>query len=270
MMPDYVLGNSIAELGRLQRQAVRFERVTERLFCEAGIGPGQRVMDLGAGVGDVSLLLARLVGPSGEIVGVERDPQTIAYARERATVANASNVRFIECGVEDIPEPGPFDAVVGRFILHHLPDPLTVIRSVVGLVRPGGVVAFQEPWPSPVQALLEPLPLWSAVASVIRQTITGGGANPEASLALFDMFQDAGLSDPKIWQEITMGRNPEDASWYVDTLRSLLPRTTALNLPLDELGDLATLADRLEIEAKQAKRVTAVMVDPVSIWARKR
>jgi ubiquinone/menaquinone biosynthesis C-methylase UbiE len=270
MMPEYVMGNSDAEYARLERQAMRYRPMTERLFHDAGIGPGQRVMDLGAGIGDVSLLLSRLVGPTGEVVGLERDPRTIAYARARAAAAGLTNLRFIECAVENIPEAGPFDAVVGRFILHHLPDPLAVIRSVAGLVRPGGVVAFQEPWPSPVQALLEPLPLWSAAASVLKQTVTGGGVNPEGSLALLDMFQDAGLPDPKMWQEITMGRTSEDASWYVDTLRSLLPLATALNLPVDDLGELATLAERLEAEAKQARRVTAIMVDPVSIWARKR
>lgn len=70
---EYALGYTNSEHDRLIRQAARLAPVTERLFREAGIGPGQRVLDLGSGVGDVSLLLANIVGPAGEVVGIERD-----------------------------------------------------------------------------------------------------------------------------------------------------------------------------------------------------
>jgi hypothetical protein len=132
------------------------------------------------------------------------------------------------------------------------------------------VVAFQEPWAASVLTLLQPLPLWSAVASIIPLTLRAAGANPELGLGLFDMFQDAGLPTPKVWQEIAMGRSSEDACWYVDTLRSLHSRAAALNLPVHELGDLDTLAERLEIEAVRLKGVTAVLPSPVNVWAQKR
>jgi cyclopropane fatty-acyl-phospholipid synthase-like methyltransferase len=64
---QYALGSTDAERGRLIRQAACLAAHTERLFREAGIGPGQRVLDLGSGVGDVALIAARLVGPSGEV-----------------------------------------------------------------------------------------------------------------------------------------------------------------------------------------------------------
>lgn len=60
------------------RQAASLAPLTERLFRAAGIGPGLRVLDLGCGVGDVAMLAARLVGPSGEVVGVVRDARAIA------------------------------------------------------------------------------------------------------------------------------------------------------------------------------------------------
>ena len=81
---DYALGYTNAEHERLIRQATRIAPVTERLFREAGIGPGQRVLDLGSGVGDVAMLAARLVGPSGEVVGIERDASSIALAEARS------------------------------------------------------------------------------------------------------------------------------------------------------------------------------------------
>jgi ubiquinone/menaquinone biosynthesis C-methylase UbiE len=81
---QYALGSTDAEHQRLIRQATWLAAHTERLFREAGIGPGQRVLDLGSGVGDVSLIAARLVGPSGEVVGIERDPRSTARATARS------------------------------------------------------------------------------------------------------------------------------------------------------------------------------------------
>ncbi len=113
---DYALGSTDAEHERLIRQAARLTPLTERLFREAGIGAGQRVLDLGSGVGDVAMLAARLVGPSGEVVGIERDPRSIARARARVAEAGLRNVSFIESDVSQIPDCKFFDAAVGRFI----------------------------------------------------------------------------------------------------------------------------------------------------------
>jgi ubiquinone/menaquinone biosynthesis C-methylase UbiE len=111
---DYPLGNTDAEHERLIRQAVRVAPTTERFFREAGVGRGQRVLDVGSGVGDVAMLAARLVGPSGEIVGIERDPKFIAKARARVTEAGLHNVSFSESDVGEILDGKPFDAGVGR------------------------------------------------------------------------------------------------------------------------------------------------------------
>src|SRR6266852_1205412 len=75
---DYALGYTNSEHDRLIRQAARIAPCTERLFREAGIGAGQRVLDIGSGVGDVAMLAANLVGSTGEVVGIERDSRSIA------------------------------------------------------------------------------------------------------------------------------------------------------------------------------------------------
>ena len=180
---DYPLGNTDAEHERLIRQAKRVAPTTERFFREAGIGPGQRVLDIGSGVGDVAMLIARLVGPSGEVVAIERDPKSIAKARARVTEAGFDNVSFNESDVGEIPDGKPFDAAVGRFILMYLPDPVAVLRAISRLVRPGGVLVFQEPYWVPVLAHLAKLPLWFATASLIDkamlcQSRNGNGALP--------------------------------------------------------------------------------------------
>src|SRR5207249_3769469 len=158
---DYALGYTDAEQERLMRQATLIAPHTERLFREAGIGVGHRVLDLGSGMGDVSMLVAGLVGASGEVVGIERDATSIERAQARVAAAGLRNVSFLNTDVNKIAIDRPFDAAVGRFILMFLPDPVSVLQSVVPLVRPGGVLAFQEPSWIPMLALGSRLPLWS-------------------------------------------------------------------------------------------------------------
>jgi SAM-dependent methyltransferase len=205
----YSLGSTDAEHERLIWQASRLAPVTERLFCEAGIGPCQRVLDLGSGVGDVAMLAARLVGPSGEVVGVERDTHSIARARARVAEARLRNVTFTESDVTDVADDKPFDAAVGRFILEFLPDPLAALRSVSRLVRPGGVLAFHEPCYAPFLLLSAHLPLWSASASLIHQTLLRSGAHTEVGLDLHRIFLEAGLPRPTMRMDILLGSDPD-------------------------------------------------------------
>src|SRR5207302_5317690 len=100
---EYALGSTKAEHERLVRQAKRYEPITERLFREAGVRAGQRVLDLGSGAGDVALLVAQLVGPKGEVVGIERDVQTIAYAKSRVAGEGLRNVTFVQSDAAEVP-----------------------------------------------------------------------------------------------------------------------------------------------------------------------
>src|SRR5215471_6331049 len=167
----YALGSTDTEHERLIRQAVYLAPLTERLFHEAGVGPGQRVLDLGSGVGDVAMLAARLVGPAGEVVGVERDSRSIVRARTRVSAAGFTNVSFTENDVSEVRTSKLFDAAVGRSILQFVSDPVAVLRCLSRLIRPGGVLVFQEVSYAPFLALSARLPLWSETATLIHQVL---------------------------------------------------------------------------------------------------
>src|SRR5215472_16969541 len=74
---EYGIGSTDSEYERLIRQGALLAPLTERLFREACIGSGHRVLDLGSGVGDVAILATQLVGERGEVVGMERDAGSI-------------------------------------------------------------------------------------------------------------------------------------------------------------------------------------------------
>jgi SAM-dependent methyltransferase len=226
------------------------------------------VLDIGSGGGDVALLVARLVGPSGEVVGIERDLRSITRAQARVTEAGLRNVSFVQCDVSQIPDGKFFDAAVGRFILMWLSDPVSVLRSISRFVCPGGVIAFQEPYWAPLLALLAPFPLWSAAASVIHDTFQRSGANPELGPALYRAFQEAGLPGPRMRLEMPLGKDPDFAQWFYDILCTLRPHILQLNVPLGSLGDIDTLVERLQDESKFSNSVVSIP-PPVGAWVRK-
>jgi ubiquinone/menaquinone biosynthesis C-methylase UbiE len=78
----YAPGHSARELDRLSVQARMYEPFTRQLFREAGLLPGMRVLDVGCGSGDVTLLAGELVGPTGAVVGIDEHlPQLFAPRR---------------------------------------------------------------------------------------------------------------------------------------------------------------------------------------------
>ena len=214
------------------------------------------------------MLVARLVGPSGEVVGVERDTHSIARARARVAESGQRNVSFTESDVNQIANDTPFDAAVGRFILEFLPDPLAALRSVSRLVRPGGVLAFHEPCYAPFLLLSAHLPLWSASVSLIHQTLLRSGANTEIGLDLHRIFLEAGLPGPAMRMEILLDSDPDFTRWTHDLLRSLRPQIQQQNLSLEPLGDFATLPERLQAEVAASKTVVP-FVALVGAWSHK-
>src|SRR5262249_34284207 len=222
----------------------------------------------GSGMGDVAMLVARLVGPLGEVVGIERDANSIARARARIDATGLCNVSFIQGDVGEIASDQLFDAAVGRLILQFLPDPIGVLRSAYPLVRPGGVLAFQDPLLASLFALGARLPLWSQVHRVIRETFLRCGVNPETGLTLHRIFQDVGLPAPIMHLEMPLGSDTDFVRWTPDLLNSLRPSAEEHNVSLDELGELTTLPDRLCAEITTAKALVSV-VPLVSAWARK-
>src|SRR5262249_10203311 len=137
----YELGHAADDLERLN-VAGRASAGTSRVLLDAaGLGDGMRVLDLGSGAGDMSFVVADVVGSAGEVVGIERAPEPVAEATARAERRGRRNVRFVLGDIRDPVAEGAFDAVVGRLVLMFVPEPWAVLRTQAEAVRPGGIVA---------------------------------------------------------------------------------------------------------------------------------
>src|ERR1700742_4595671 len=96
--PGYQYGSGVGddELARLEAQGLAMAAATRMIFAHAGIRPGMRVLDLGCGAGDVSFVVADMVGSSGSVVGVDRSREALDRAQARAGQRGLSRVRFVE------------------------------------------------------------------------------------------------------------------------------------------------------------------------------
>ncbi len=139
--PVYQLGHNTAELRRLSIQHQLYGPFTRQFLIAAGLAPGMRVLDVGSGAGDVSMLAAELVGGKGEVIGVETNPQSVATARARVGEARYENIRFELGDVREAISDGDFDAVIGRFILMWVDDPVVILRRAKELLSKNGIVS---------------------------------------------------------------------------------------------------------------------------------
>lgn len=248
---DYVLGNSTQEQERLKLQGRFLEKWTEQFLLSAGIEPGMSVLDLGCGVGDVSLLAARLVGPSGHVTGIDRDLVVIKKARERRDEGRSANVEFIHTDLLTFHAERSLDAVVGRYVLFFQLDPVAAIAHAAKQVRSQGIIVFHE---MDVANRIRSCPdgtLFERMYALIAETLRCGGVRVDLGLHLTDLFLNAGLPWPTIKAEVPVGGEPGSFiyRWFAETLRSLLPRIEQFGLASSDELDLDTLVARMEAEA---------------------
>src|SRR5262245_17744592 len=92
---------------------------TETLLHAAGVTSGMRCLDVGCGAGDVTLALARLVGPSGSVIGIDTDDIKVRLAREDAARERIGHVEFRTSNVDRLEDDAEYDLVHARFLLTH-------------------------------------------------------------------------------------------------------------------------------------------------------
>ena len=221
---------------------------TERLLRDAGIVSGMKVIDAGCGNGEVTFLVAKLVGPEGLVLGIDQDEQSVAAGKEGAAAFGYSNVRFMHADLSGaLPDLARFDAAVGRRVLMYLPDPATAIRRLARALRPGGLLVFQESDSTMVPSRLNPLPLHDQVVGWIWKTVEREGANIHMGFNLPSVFQDAGVVAEHIRAEsVIQGQGMHHPLAFI--IRAMLPRITNHGVASESEIEIETLEQRLAAE----------------------
>lgn len=108
-------------------------------FSLGALQPGQRVVDVGSGAGFDSLIAARMVGPHGQIIGVDMTPAMLEKARRSAASAGLANVEFREGYAETLPVLDSWaDVVISNGVLNLAPDKIAALTEMARALKPGG------------------------------------------------------------------------------------------------------------------------------------
>jgi demethylmenaquinone methyltransferase/2-methoxy-6-polyprenyl-1,4-benzoquinol methylase len=145
--------DSVADNYDLMNDVMSFgvHRLWKRFAIErSGARPGQRILDLAGGTGDLAARLSRMVAPDGEVVVGDINASMLKVGRSRLLDRGISgNVRFVQANAESLPfPPGSFDCITIAFGLRNVTDKPRALKSMYRTLRPGGrllVLEFSRP-----------------------------------------------------------------------------------------------------------------------------
>jgi SAM-dependent methyltransferase len=217
-----------------------------------------RVLDLGAGLGHVSRAVGELVGSDGAVVGVDADPRMVEAARARTS---APHVTFVEGDVVSFVAEERFDAVVGRLILFHLPDPVAAVRHHLGGLRPGGVLVALDFDVAAVRSEPED-PLTTRLRELILTAFRKVGADPTIGARLQGILAAAGAQDVDGFgiEQYVAPDSPIGARMVAGVVRTLAPAIVGHGLATEAELALDTLEERI---AAAVKASGSVLLTPV-------
>jgi ubiquinone/menaquinone biosynthesis C-methylase UbiE len=216
-------------------------------------GKGERVLDVGCGVGQTSLQLAARVGPTGSVLGVDISAPMLARARERARAEKLANVAFENADAQTyVFTPESVDLVFSRFGVMFFADPGAAFANIARALRPGGRLAFvcwqalaQNPW------------MRDSIAAIAKHVQLAAPAAPDAPgpfafadparvRAILERAGFRGAAHEPLVGEITLGKTIDEA---LDFATEIGPAGSALRDATESQRAAASAAIRETLAA---------------------
>ncbi len=177
--------------GEQERLGLLNELLNRKSLAELAPRPGDRVLDVGSGLGQFTHAIAQAAGTGGRVVGVERSKEQLAQAR----AIEPSLAEFREGDAYSLPlagnEWGSFDLIHSRILLEHLQDPLAAVRQMVKAARPGGRIVLEDD-DHPILKLEPEPPGFPALWTAYQRAYDRLGNDPRTGRRLVTLLHEAG------------------------------------------------------------------------------
>lgn len=244
---DYVLGTHDEEAERLGLQHRVWRTLVHDAFRRAGIGPGDRVVDVGAGPGFATTDLARIVGPDGQVLALERSRRFVELLESRARELGLTNIEARERDVTDEGFGEGFaDACWCRWLLSFVTDPRRTIGHIAAALKPGGRAVFHEYGDYGAWRTLPPDPDLERFRTLVTQSWRDAGGEPDIGLELPAWLAEAGLEIVEMRPLVHVARKGDEVwQWPASFMASGAGRLAELGyIRPEEAARLATALDR--------------------------
>ena len=210
--------SNVAGVIELELRNDVYRRPLATALDRLGLREGWRCADIGAGGGDVTVALARIVGRDGRVYAVDSDPaRRDEVAAAAAEAAQAQVVAITQAG-EELTLPEPVDLVFCRFLLLHVHDPGLVLKRMGAAVRPGGWVVAQEP-------------VTTAGRVDGRALSMPDARHPDIGAVLPALVRDVGLDLMDAWAEAPAWAGPSPVAEYLEAMTEVDPGDGPIILP---------------------------------------
>lgn len=257
-IPSYVFDRTEAEHERLSRQARLLDDCAREACLRAGLGPGQRAVDVGCGSRGVLPVLADLVGPDGAVVGIDVSPAVLTAAHRTLTALGANTVHLVQADLTTVrPEMlaphDPFDLAVCRYVLMYQADPASALRRIAALVRPGGRIVAIDVLHDPHYPRFDPpVPAAERTIRLFFALVERTGGSVDVARRYRTLCTEAGLRlvEQRGW--FGVAQDPRDyLALYRDTLRGMGGNLVAEGLETEQ--GIAALMQEMDA-AREAVR----------------
>lgn len=210
---DYILGTHDEELARLGLQHRVWQPVVSDCWRKAGITTGSRVLDVGAGPGYAAVDLAEMVGPTGEVVALERSRKFVRAMEQACRARALANVKIHELDLmtDDLPA-GEYHFSWCRWVASFVTDRALLIRKLAGVMRKGSVAIFHEYAHYRTWRLTPRLPSQERFAQEVEESWRAAGGEADVGLALLPLLVENGFTIRSAVPRIYCLK-PGDAMW---------------------------------------------------------
>ncbi|MBC1241048.1 methyltransferase domain-containing protein [Nostoc sp. 2RC] len=195
MTTNYVISGGQKGKDRLKILADVVQQSTYNLLKNVGISEGMQSLDVGCGGGDVTIEIAKLIGASGKVLGIDMDSSIIQLVQEE--FKQFTNIEFRVLNAFDIQEQSQYDLAYSRFLLAHLTNPGLVTTKMYHALKPGGVAIVEETDFSGYYCYPESQ-AFTRYLELHRQVIDRRGGNVDLGAKVPKIMRDSGFKNVRV------------------------------------------------------------------------